>query len=73
MIVKMQRPLASNDPYPKVLIYTEDRRFEIMLPLEEEWRRFFQVYGKVKLFAEAHMDKDMGFVVERVIGTDLGW
>ncbi len=34
-IFKVQKPLATNDPQPKALVYNEDRSVEIMIPMPE--------------------------------------
>ena len=34
MIVKIQLPVASNDPNPKALVYNEERDLEFLMPVE---------------------------------------
>lgn len=48
MIVKIQLPLATNDPDPKVLVYNEKRSFQAMLPVTDEIKR--AMCGDVKAF-----------------------
>ncbi len=42
MIVKIQKPLFNSAPNnPAVLIYDEDRDFEMMTPWNEKWEKVF--------------------------------
>jgi hypothetical protein len=35
MIVKIQRPLATNEDEPMALVYNEDRSFEVFIPYDD--------------------------------------
>lgn len=77
MIVKIQKPMSSSAPNPPVLVYNRERNFEQMLPYSDFWDALFEQsgleqYGKVKLFAEVHLDRNI-LVVDRALKEDLGW
>ena len=77
MVVKLQRPLASNAEDMEVLIYDESRNFETMVPWSNFWESMFSVfglkeYGEAKFFAEAHL-KGTELVIDRPFTKDLGW
>lgn len=40
-VFKLQRPVATNDPEPKVLAYDQHRRFEFHLPLDGNLKQLF--------------------------------
>lgn len=53
MIVKVQLPISTNEPTPQMLVYTQDRRVEVMMPVSERmaselkefpYKGFFQAY-----------------------------
>lgn len=44
MIVKVQLPLATNEAVPKMLVYTENRRFEMMMPITERMQTELREY-----------------------------
>lgn len=76
MIVKLQRALFPPDG--PVLIYSEDRAFEMYAPLDGQLQTVFDVFGlkqssRAKVFAEAHMDRKQRLVIDEVFERDLGW
>lgn len=55
MIFKLQRPLSTNDPSPRILAYDENRAIMRMLPMEERYLKYFKD-GKVKAYVHARMN-----------------
>jgi hypothetical protein len=54
MIVKIQRPLVSNDPAPKALVYNRPRTFEAQMAITPDIEALFadgsrEVYHKANL------------------------
>lgn len=56
MIFKIQRPLFTNDPEPKVKIYDETREFEGEVPLTPHLFQFFE--DELKVYVEGHIDEE---------------
>jgi len=69
VIVKCQRPLVTNDPVPKVLIYNKTRSVEHLTPYTREWRSWF---GKaLKRYARAHLEGTI-IVIDNIV-EDRNW
>ncbi len=52
MIVKIQRPLVSNEPEPKALVYNRSRQFEAFMPMTPEIEALFARKFDVRSDAE---------------------
>jgi hypothetical protein len=77
MILKLQKPLFTNEAVPMVLAYDHARTFEKLLPYTDQWKEFFEEWGleehmKAKVFVVAHQEPD-GLFVDEPITKDLGW
>lgn len=78
MIVKMQRPLFSTDPYHQpMLIYNRDRSYRADVPMTPEYEAMFrehglEEYGRAKLFAEVSIHKG-AMKINAISDEDLGW
>ncbi len=69
MIVKIQRPLSSNEDNPPALIYDKDKTVEIFVDFTPELREVLK--DKVKVYCEAEMSHGE-IVLTRVI-NDQPW
>lgn len=70
MIVKLQEPLFTMEDEPPVLAYDQSRKFMITVPLTKALNKLFG--PKVKIYAEASVDKDGALVIENVV-PDRSW
>ena len=55
MIVKLQVPLASNDPNAGALVYSRDRSFHTFIPMDEAVEEVMR--GRPKAFFYVNFDK----------------
>lgn len=73
-IFKLQRPLASNEPNPPMLVYNESRSIYEHLPFTEEFRQMFGsdeklfFKGRIKVTGKDEGNLDLIEPVE-----DPGW
>lgn len=78
MIVKIQRPISTNEPISQLLIYDRSRRFRAIMPMTEELVSLFEQHGllpeRAKLFAQITVVRSGEMTIDKVlVGEDLGW
>jgi hypothetical protein len=69
MILKFQKPLASSEDNPPILVYNENRTFTTTLPFNNHYRPFFEFVDK--FYANCSIVDDE-VVIKKVI-QDQGW
>jgi hypothetical protein len=71
MILKFQKPLASSEPDPPVLVYNENRTFEITLPFDSDTPYRYLFLFVNKFYANCSIIDDEP-VIRKII-EDQGW
>jgi hypothetical protein len=69
MIIKIQRPLSTNEINPMALLYNKDRSFEHMLPYADLAQYFID--GDLKVYHIATLEGDDFRIGDRV--DDQNW
>ncbi len=69
-IFKMQRPLVTNDPEPKILVYNERRTWQGEIPDDIQYNELFQ--GKAKVYVIAGPDVNGALIIHCAI-SDQNW
>ena len=72
MQFKLQWPLASSDPDPKVLVYDRSRSIVSQIPIDDEVRMLFKP-GQVKVYVHGNMRRDGKLMVDTVIAGGEDW
>lgn len=69
MIFKIQRPISAevSGSDDEVLIYNEDRSIEFMIPMSLMERFWLDVGAYLKVYVEAEIDEDEGFVIDSIV------
>lgn len=70
MIVKIQRPLMSSEPEPKVLVYNRGRSFYAQLPFTSAIAALFDD-GSLKVYHRAKVKGSTLLIGERVKDQDF--
>lgn len=70
MIVKIQKPLATNEILPQALIYNKNRNVTLFLPFEQVQKLFRE--GELKVYHNAHINDAGELVIEERV-RDQDW
>jgi hypothetical protein len=70
MIVKLHKPLYSNEPNAPVLGYDQNRRYQVKMPMSSKLRALFGT--KIKIFCTAHIAEDGSLAIDKIV-PDRGW
>lgn len=73
MIFKIQRPIVTDDPEPKCLIYNQDRSITGMIPFTEEIEEIIFESGDLKRYFKGSFNPKTGQVTFGEFVEEQDW